>query len=343
MGETHDDPAAAGREEFREQDPGYEASLGRAIQELQGRIQDQEESLSKRKSSTDLASIVGPSPTPAERLRQTRLLTAAYESLTAAEPTLPPPDSPLPALLALRETQRLIAETETSSAEVQEKLKHAQTRYETEKSYLRDARLITTSLEKRIGRLRQQLQERSRQPPTQDAKDLIKQLDRRQARHRQETKTLVQAFNDFLDEHLATMLAAEELGGPVVGEAMDLDDEELEGGFSQQGTAKRVKASGNEDARQRRIEAIWGPDESLAEDEHGPRTEADAAGAEMRALTEELLNASAAAGGSGSGEYVEVTRDSAAVRFLVRARVAQLHPKDARRVRLIDFGREVED
>jgi hypothetical protein len=28
---------------------------------------------------------------------------------------------------------------------------------------------------------------------------------------------------------------------------------------------------------------------------------------------------------------------------LVRAKVAQFHPKDARRLRLIDFGRELDD
>lgn len=41
--------------------------------------------------------------------------------------------------------------------------------------------------------------------------------------------------------------------------------------------------------------------------------------------------------------YIELKRDSAAARFLVRAKVAVFHPKDARKLRLVDFGSNVED
>ena len=60
----------------------------------------------------------------------------------------------------------------------------------------------------------------------------------------------------------------------------------------------------------------------------------------MRDLLEQLLDAAMEA---GSGVYVHIQRESAASRFLVRAKVAQLHPKDAKRIRLVDFGRELDD
>ena len=50
----------------------------------------------------------------------------------------------------------------------------------------------------------------------------------------------------------------------------------------------------------------------------------------------------ALAGESEGGVYINLNRESAAARFLVRAKVAAFHPKDARRLRLVDFGRDLE-
>lgn len=48
--------------------------------------------------------------------------------------------------------------------------------------------------------------------------------------------------------------------------------------------------------------------------------------------------------GPGGGKvYYPLERESAASRFLVRAKVAQFHPKDAKKLRLIDFGKELDD
>jgi centromere protein Sim4 len=41
--------------------------------------------------------------------------------------------------------------------------------------------------------------------------------------------------------------------------------------------------------------------------------------------------------------YVQLKKDGAAARFLVRAKVAAFHPGDARRLKLLDFGSTVED
>jgi hypothetical protein len=93
--------------------------------------------------------------------------------------------------------------------------------------------------------------------------------------------------------------------------------------------------------RQRRIDQIWGGKSAVGDDEDEPPTEAEAADAELRQLMENLF---ATLTGPGGGKaYYQLERDSAASRFLVRAKIAQFHPKDAKRLRLVDFGRELDD
>lgn len=41
--------------------------------------------------------------------------------------------------------------------------------------------------------------------------------------------------------------------------------------------------------------------------------------------------------------YTNLPRDSAASRFLIRSFVAQFHPKDALKIRLVDFAGRIED
>jgi len=275
------------------------------------------------------------------RLHQLRVVKTAYEALRPLEPTLPQRDSSVPALLAIRNTQSLIAETETSITAVQQKLAQAKTQLDQEEADLRDARLITSALEKRIATLRTLKDDRSQRSPSQAAKELLQKQKKRKKTYENETRRLIRAFNDFTDEHLSAMLAAEELGGPVVGEMVDVDDTILGAGFNQQGKARKLRSSTSldEEKRQRRIDEIWGRTDSGDADLNDARSEKEAAGAEMRALTEDLLNA--AADERTTSAYVELHRDSAAARFLVRAKVAQFHPRDARRLRLIDFGREL--
>jgi hypothetical protein len=247
-------------------------------------------------------------------------------------------ESPLPALLTHRHTSRTIRETNASIQRLEKDLAGARARLEQEQASLRDSRRIAEGLEKRTDELRGEKNRKSQKSPDESAKKLIAQLQRRRTGYETEIKRLVKAFNSFIDNHLAAMLAAEELGGPVVGDLMDIDDGLLHGDFSTQGKARKGKGPKDESQRQRRIDQIWGLEE--ANEDHD-RSEKAAAGAEVRALTEELLNASA--GASGSASYVGLQRDSAAARFLVRSKVAQVHPKDAWRLRLIDFGRDIED
>jgi hypothetical protein len=188
-----------------------------------------------------------------------------------------------------------------------------------------------------------EVEERTQKTPGQIAKEMVRKIGKKKAYYDSQTGNLVKAFNAFIDEHLAAMLAAEELGGPIVGGMVDIDQSILEAGFSAQGKARKANKGVNEEKRQRRIDEIWGArpqdDGRLQE----PWNEQRAAGAEMRELTEQLLNSLVEAGGGGPGVYIELERESAAARFLVRAKVAQFHPKDARKIRLVDFAGELAD
>lgn len=283
-----------------------------------------------------------PSPDPHKRLRQLRVVKTAYENLTAAEPSLPLCDSALPALLAVRTANQLIAETKISIKTTHEKLITARQQLSIEEATLKDARLLTDALEKRVENLQLECNEKSQKTPEEVANATIQEQQTRKINYEKETKKLIRALVKFINERLAGMLAAEELGGPVVGDLLEVTDDVLEAGFSQHGKARKIKPanSSNDTKRQRRIDQIWGQSED-AEMGEGHRSEREAAAAEMRALTEELLNEAVEDG--TSGKYVTLSRDSAAARFLVRAQVAQFHSRDARKLRLIDFGRGLDD
>ena len=277
-----------------------------------------------------------------QRLQQQRVLKEAYEKLAREEPLLPSSDSPLPALLATRSTQNLIAETRASFTETHAKLSEARQRLKDEDTNLQDSKLITTSVEVRIGKLREQVDNACQRTPDEVAEKAINELRSKKQKYDGQTKVLVRAFNKFTNDHLAKMLAAEELGGPVVGDLLDIDDDMLRAGFSQIGKTKKLKGSVEslEAKRQQRIETIWGLQEEDRDMSASSRNEEDAAATDFRVLVEDLLNS--AADISKPNGYVALTRDSAAVRFLVRAKVAQFHPKDARKLRLVDLGQETD-
>ncbi|KAK4693664.1 hypothetical protein P7C71_g3775, partial [Lecanoromycetidae sp. Uapishka_2] len=260
----------------------------------------------------------------------------AYKSITPAEPFLPLPNSPLPALLALRSTLNLVDQTKTSIKETKEHIDVAKARLQREQNNLQDARSLTHALEQRIERLRLENEEQAQMSPGDVMKAMVQEQQQKRKYYMAELRKLVIAFNKFVDSHLAAMVAAEDLGGPVVGDLLDISEDTLRAGFTKQG--KPYKARHMSDLkRKRRNEEVWGSENEDFEAE--PRTEKDAAAGEFRALVEDLLNASA--GNEEADPYVRIRREGAAVRFLVRANVAQFHPEDARRLRLVDFGSEL--
>lgn len=230
-------------------------------------------------------------------------------------------------------------QSKNAITEAQDHVSKSQVHLRQEEADLSDARSTTQALEGRIEKLRSENEEQLGKSTEELRKTMIQE---QQQRHRHYTRglgNLVKAFNKFVDEQLATMLAAEDLGGPVVGDLVEINEEMLKAGFNQQGKAKKTDADNARTEAKRKIrnDEIWGSGNGN-EDQVNVRSEKEGARASFRSLTEDLLNA--AAGDENSDSYIDISRESAAVRFLVRAKVAQFHPNDARKLRLVDFGRE---
>lgn len=263
---------------------------------------------------------------------------AAYTRINPTTPFLPSKESVLPTLLAARSLQQNIQGTKEAILSTEDQLTQTEARLRREEANLSDANLMTVALEHRIANLRSHHEERTQKGPVQLAKELIAAKRSQKDTYDAKAKQLSEDFHVFVTEILAPMLAAEELGGPVVGDLPDVEDDTLAIGFTKTGKARATKKVPAERPRQKRIDQIWGK-QAVLEDEH--LSEKEAADNEMRKLVEDLF---ATLIGPGNGKaYYELERDSAASRFLVRAKIAQFHPRDARKLRLIDFGRELDD
>ncbi|RAO71920.1 uncharacterized protein BHQ10_007932 [Talaromyces amestolkiae] len=211
-----------------------------------------------------------------------------------------------------------------------------------EQDDLEDAKRIHEGLRARIQRIKREQSENSTKSPSELADDFVNAERKKTRALKSSSSKLRKDLEQFIDEHLASQLAAEDLGGPVVGDIMEVPDSTLEAGYTAHGKPKKPKSSSaqnddDDDPRQQRIDNLLR--RQRGEDDDGsnaaPRNKREAAAVAMRELINSLLE-------SGTS-YVELPRESAASRFLVRVKVAQLHPRDARRIRLIDFGRSFED
>lgn len=276
---------------------------------------------------------------PSTAAGQAQILKTAFDDVTNSEPFLPFPGSLLPALLALRKTHQTIQESKAFLASQAETTERIRKRLKDDESALKDQQLLNGALKQRIETLRTEANSGVSAQPEDEARKRIEELRRKKQKYSKETSKLMKSLNRFIDEHLAVMLAAEAMGGPVVGDLMDADAEEIAAGFNAQGKLRKPKGEINKDKNQRRIDDIWGPSDGSGK----KRDVATAAGEEMRQLTEELLNKLVEAKGSSSDAYVRLPYETASARFLIRSNVAQFHPKDAMRIRLVDYGRELDD
>lgn len=277
------------------------------------------------------------------RLAQVRRTKKAYDSLLQSEPNLPAPDSPLPSLIALRETSRVVIESKASVLSVRKSLPSNRELLKDEEEDLRDAKLITSGLQDRIKRLESYNAEKASKGPSQLAEELIKDEQKKSVELQRAAAKLKKDLDRFIDDNLAAMLAAEDSGGPIVGDVLEVPDATLEAGYTHHGKPKKPKAMSQdeeEDHTQQRIDQIFRRrrqerGEDSGENDPVPTNKREAAAAAMRTLLNSLIEAGTS--------YVDLSKESAASRFLVRAKVAQLHPRDARKIRLIDFGRSLED
>ena len=234
----------------------------------------------------------------------------------------------------------MIDQSKTAIAAAEDNVSKSRTHLRQEEANFRDAQSTTQALERRIEKLRSENEERSGKSTEELAKTMIQEQQQRKRHYMMGLGNLTKAFNKFADEQLAAMLAAEDLGGPVVGDLVEINEDMLKAGFNQQGKSRKTDADDarTEAKRKLRNDEIWGSRNGNENQEVGVRSEKEATRASFQSLAEDLLNA--AAGDEKSDSYISISRESAAVRFLVRAKVAQFHPDDARKLRLVDFGRE---
>lgn len=294
----------------------------------------------RSQSNASLEDAAYASEDPRQKLQQLIAVKTAYQQLKSTATFLPAKDSVLPALLAARTLCQNVKGSKEAVTATLTQIKQTETTLRFEEANLRDAELLTTAMENRIQRLRVQHEDRSQKSPAQLAKEMIEAKRAKKDTYDAGMEHLGEAMNDFINDYLSSMIAAEELGGPVVGDMLEVEDDTLAAGFTKKGKAKSSKKPISVDTRQRRIDQIWG-NQPVVEEEEAPPTEAEAADAEMRQLLGDLFATLTGAGGGKA--YYQLQRDSAASRFLVRAKIAQFHPKDARKLRLIDFGRELDD
>ncbi|OJJ50168.1 hypothetical protein ASPZODRAFT_139486 [Penicilliopsis zonata CBS 506.65] len=313
----------------------YNHKLDETLKELQNRVKRQEDELKKLRAANKInfASLRTDSVV---RISQARRAKKAYDTLLKSDKELPNPRTPLPSLIAIDEVTHLIRESKSYVSQTTKSLSADRQRLKAEEANLQDARLIATNLKERIERVRKEKSAEQEKSPSELAQNEIRQQREKNERLETTTENLKGSLDKFIDNTLAAMLAAEDLGGPSVGDASDITDTMLEAGYTNHGRPKKPKAvlQPGDDAGQQRIDELVRR-QTGQEQVRTISNKRGAAAAEMHELLDQLLEA-------GTG-YVELTRDSAASRFLVKAKVAQFHPRDAKRLRLIDFGRSLED
>lgn len=248
---------------------------------------------------------------------------------------MPKPESPLPSIIALDETTRIINESKSSISATAERLANTRQRLRTEETNLHDAQSIRDGLQKRIADIRKNKSSSREKLPSDAARELLEEQRRKKKDIEKDTDSIRAALHKFCDEVLASMIAAEDLGGPAVGDVAEVSDAILASGYTRHGKPKKPKAVDEDDQgnTQHRIDDMLR--RQTGQQQNQPSNKREVAATEIHELLDTLLNA--------GSSYSELPHESAASRFLVRAKVAQFHPRDARRLRLIDFGRSLND
>ncbi|KAJ5759369.1 hypothetical protein N7520_006525 [Penicillium odoratum] len=305
----------------------YARRLDGTLRELQEQVRRQEDDLKKLREIRSHG-LLEDENDPWARVSHARRAKKAYDSLLQTEEELPVTDSALPSLMATEETSRLIKDSKVSVFVTAQKLSEDREQLRIEEANLRDSRAISKGLRERLQRIRSANDRKQEQTPSQVAQEVLREQKKKNKELERESESLTDSLNSFIDETLAPMLAAEDLGGPTVGDALEVSDATLNAGYTAHGKPKKQKVSTENDGQQRIDKFV-----RRNNDGSKPTKKREAAAAEVHELLDALLEAGTS--------YVVLERDSAISRFLVRAKVAQFHPRDARRLRLIDFGRSL--
>jgi len=272
-------------------------------------------------------------------------------------PGAPEPTSPLNPLLLHRflstEIERFV---NTSIPLARQELSEVKSQIRSEEAEIKTTELLTSALRTRIELLEGEVGKwkpkgaDDKNDEVEIAEKIIQELEGRYTVYNKAQRKFLREVSKFVNTYLAKLLAAEGLGGPVVGDDLDID---ITSGvtFDKSGKVRREKGQqtihdmfsshGKQKGKKRGHEGSSGNDDG-DNDEEGEREEVEPnvkAAKELKGLLEELMNKTLGA----EGYVVLEGGDSVAARFLLRSGVAVFHPRDARRVRLVEFGRSVED
>ena len=278
------------------------------------------------------------------RLQQMKIISAAYSTLSGAEPWLPPSNSCLPALLALHDIQKVISETQDTIASICTQLKTVRGVLVQEAKGLAESELLRTKFETRLKSVRQDAAQRAWQTPDEVAQ-VVLATERKQAQHyKREHKSVTATLSRFVDSQLAPLIAAEELGGPVAGTAIDISEDVLAAGYTVKGKQNKAQKKLSNDSRQRRINQMFNSADTVAEDVDNEDEEHDTELSKAKNATQDLLHQLIEMSiDHDNSRYIALEKENAASRFLVRAKVAVLHPKDAKKLKLVDFAKTFHD
>lgn len=147
----------------------------------------------------------------------------------------------------------VIAQTNTSIRDVEERIKSVQPLLKSQNAAAAEQNRLTEALRARLDVLMEEQREINVGADIVGQGDLIRKVGKKKKELAKRTNGLLQEFLHFLDNGLARMVAAEEMGGPVVGDDLEVT---LEMGFGKRGNVRK----GNH-----RIDEMWGQAEEHPE------------------------------------------------------------------------------
>ncbi|EWC46744.1 hypothetical protein DRE_03989 [Drechslerella stenobrocha 248] len=264
-----------------------------------------------------------------------RGLKNGFERFFAQLPWLPEEDSGLNTLLAVRTVLRIIEESRKEITETERRVEETKQVVRREQGWVATAVEIEKQLKRRIA----ELEKVSQSDVSQEARDKMKLREYEETRKETEavSRKLANELGEFVRENLGVMLAVEEAGGPVVGSELDIEELKQYLSIEEGSSTKKGKAAKARERGQKRLDELWGG--GGGEDGKETTSAGDKAGEELLGLVETMLNKMLE---DDPHAYTKLSRDSAASRFLIRSFVATLHPKDAMRIRLLDFAGKLE-
>lgn len=147
----------------------------------------------------------------------------------------------------------MIARTKESISDVEGRIKTAQALLKAEKATVAEQDRLEKALQTRLDVLLEGERRIDVGSDIMTQGDLIMKVKKKKKEVAKKTQSLLREFLYFLDTSLARMVAAEEMGGPVVGDDLEVI---LEMGFDKKGNVRK----GN-----RRIDEMWGQAEENPE------------------------------------------------------------------------------